>query len=156
MRRNRKNKLEAWEIALVKAMIAEGKQNDQDILAWFTRPMRSINHARIAAIRDGSKHNSIAAATADELRRYRSAWPQIDPKTGLQLVDAELLIKAREAMLHAVQGYNNPRTFFKSEIFIVTVVIAWTYLLHWYYREKDIDHRYLKDGKAIGAKAVAV
>jgi hypothetical protein len=74
---------------------------------------------------------------------------QIDPATGLHLFGDELLIKAREAMLHAVQGYNNPRSFFKAETFIVTAVIAWTYLLHYCFKQKGVDYRYHKkvDGK---------
>ena len=40
----------------------------------------------------------------------------------------ELLIKSREAMLAAVQIYNNPQITFKSEIFISMASIAWTYL----------------------------
>jgi hypothetical protein len=44
--------------------------------------------------------------------------------------------KAREAMLSAVQIHNNPQIDFKSELFIVTSVIAWTYLLHAYYHEQ--------------------
>jgi len=35
----------------------------------------------------------------------------------------ELLNKAREAMLTAVQIFNNPRVEFKSELFIVTTII---------------------------------
>jgi hypothetical protein len=49
--------------------------------------------------------------------------------------------KAREAMLTAVQIYNNPQIDFKSELFIVTTVIAWTYLLHAFYRKKGIEYR---------------
>src|SRR5690242_14593396 len=49
---------------------------------------------------------------------------------------SELVKKAREAMLSAVQIYNNPHVEFKSELFIVTTVIAWTYLLHSYYRKR--------------------
>jgi hypothetical protein len=51
-------------------------------------------------------------------------------------------VKAREAMLHAVQGFNNPRAHFKSETFIVVAVIAFTYLLHWHYRRSGLDIRY--------------
>lgn len=51
-----KKSLEKWEIALIKLMISEKRWNDQDILAYFTRPTRSINHARILEIRNGSKH----------------------------------------------------------------------------------------------------
>jgi hypothetical protein len=56
----------------------------------------------------------------------------------------ELLTKAREAMLCAVQVFNNPNIVFKSENFIVLSNIAWTYLLHAYYRENDIDYRYFQ------------
>ena len=54
----------------------------------------------------------------------------------------ELINKASEAMLSAVQIYNNPLISFKSESFIVLSIIAWTYLLHSYYRTQEIDYRY--------------
>jgi hypothetical protein len=53
----------------------------------------------------------------------------------------ELLKKAREAMLTAVQIFNNPHVEFKSELFIVTTIIAWTYLLHAHYRRKRVEYR---------------
>lgn len=56
----------------------------------------------------------------------------------------ELLAKSREAMLCAVGIFNNPNIQFKSESFIVLSNIAWMYLLHAYYREKNIEHRYFK------------
>jgi len=59
-----------------------------------------------------------------------------------------LIVKAREAMLSAVQIYNNPFTTFKTESYIVLSLIAWTYLLHAHYRSKKIDYRYFtKTGK---------
>lgn len=141
-KRNPANKLERWEIALIKRMIASTCLNDQDILAYFTRPTRSINHARIAEIRGQTKHKGVAAASQADLDAFLAAWPQIDPTTGLHLRGDELLVKAREAMLHAVQGFNNPRAHFKSETFIVVAVIAFTYLLHWHYRRNGVDIRY--------------
>lgn len=54
----------------------------------------------------------------------------------------ELLIKSREASLLAIQCFNNPLIGFKSEVFIVMNNIAWTYLMHAYYRSKGIDYRY--------------
>ena len=64
VKRNPKNRLERWEVALVKAMLAKGTfGNDQDILAYFTRPTRSINHARICDIRDGRMHAKAKPAT---------------------------------------------------------------------------------------------
>jgi hypothetical protein len=56
----------------------------------------------------------------------------------------ELLVKSREAALCAVQVFNNPLIRFKSESYIVLMVIAWTYLLHAYYRRKGIEYRYFE------------
>ena len=54
----------------------------------------------------------------------------------------ELLDKSKEAMVSAVQIYNNPLIKFKSEMFIITAIISWTYLMHAYYSKKGIDYRY--------------
>lgn len=54
----------------------------------------------------------------------------------------ELIQKSIESMLAAVQVFNNPNIQFKSESFIVLSTIAWTYLLHAYYRSIKIDYRY--------------
>lgn len=58
-------------------------------------------------------------------------------------------------MLHAIQSYNNPRTYFRSEIFIVTAIIAWTYLLHAFFKENNIDYRYFAKDKRTGQKTIA-
>lgn len=53
-----------------------------------------------------------------------------------------LIEKSKEAMMSAIQIYNNPLIKFKSEIFIVTSIISWTYLMHAYYRSVKVDYRY--------------
>lgn len=63
-------------------------------------------------------------------------------KRRLFSVKAELVRKAREAALAAVQLYNNPQIRFKSELFIVTMHVAWTYLLHAYYRQNGVNYHY--------------
>ena len=136
------NRLERWEVAIIKAMMATPpRKNDQNILAYFTRPTRSINHGRIKDIRDGKTHAGIASASAEELAAFLEAWPNVDG-SGLNVIGDELLIKAREAMLQAVQGFNNPRALFKAEVFIVTSVIAWTYLMHAHFKSLGIDYRH--------------
>ena len=57
----------------------------------------------------------------------------------------QLLEKSREAALNAVQSYNSPLTTFKTETFIVLMTIAWTYLLHAYYRGQGVEYRYYKN-----------
>lgn len=60
-----------------------------------------------------------------------------------------LLQKAREAMMAAVSTYNNPLISFKTELFITTALVAWTYLLHAYFKSNGVDYRYYdqKEGK---------
>ena len=62
-------------------------------------------------------------------------------------IKKELIQKARDSALCAVKVFNDPLVTFKSETFIVLVIIAWTYLLHGYYRSKGIDYRYFKQSK---------
>jgi len=59
-------------------------------------------------------------------------------------VSGELLTKSREAALAAVQIFNSPLITFKSEIFIILMNIAWTYLLHAHYRKERVEYRYFK------------
>jgi hypothetical protein len=59
-------------------------------------------------------------------------------------VKAELITKAKESALCAIKVFNDPLVKFKSEAFIVLMVIAWTYLLHAYNRSKGIDYRYYR------------
>jgi hypothetical protein len=59
-------------------------------------------------------------------------------------VKSELLKKSREAALAAVQIFNNPNISFKSESYVVLMIIAWTYLLHAYFRDKKIEYRYCR------------
>ena len=141
MARQKSSQLEQWEIALVKALLRDTDKNDQTILAYFTRPDRSINHRVISHIRREMIHTSVEAASKSELNAFLQNWPFIDPSTGLHLFGDELLIKAREAMLNAVQNYNNPKAYFRSETFIVTAIIAWTYLLHACLKEKGVEYR---------------
>ena len=63
----------------------------------------------------------------------------------LRSVATELLTKSREAALSAVQIFNSPLITFRSEIFIVLMNIAWTYLLHANCRKKGIEYRYFQE-----------
>ena len=145
MARRPGNTLEKWEVAIVKTMLAS-QVVPQDIQSYFSRPTRSINHARVSEIRDGKKHKTIKPATEAELDAFLEAWPNVDPATGLHHQGDELLVKAREAMIAAVHTFNSAGLHFRTELFIVTSIIAWTYLLHSYYKRKGIDYRHKKGG----------
>jgi len=142
-KRRRGNTLENWEVAIVKARISRGSPftNDQDILAYFTRPTRSVNHRLISEIRNEAKHKAIKSASEDDLEAFLATWPDIDHETGLSIQGDELLIKSREAMIAAVQTFNSAGLTFRAELFIVTAIIAWTYLLHARFKREGIDYR---------------
>lgn len=140
--------LEQGEVALVKAMLARGLWNDQEILAYFTRPLRTVNHRLIGQIRKRTRFREVAPSSNAELDEFLNTWADIDPQTGLSLRGDELLIKAREAMIAAVHTFNGVGLTFRTELFIVTAVIAWTYLLHAYYRREGVDCRY-KDAQGV-------
>ena len=57
-------------------------------------------------------------------------------------VRAELVSKSRDAALCAIKVFNDPAITFKSETYIVLMVIAWTYLMHAYFRRRGIEYRY--------------
>ncbi|MDP4033616.1 MAG: DUF3644 domain-containing protein [Pseudorhodobacter sp.] len=144
--RRRGNKLEQWEIAVIKTMASDKRwQNDQDILAYFTRPTRSINHRAIGEIKKGAKHADVKAASIEVMESFIASWPEVDAETGLSRRGDELLIKAREAMIAAVHTFNSAGLTFRAELFIVTAIIAWTYLLHALFKREGIDYRYSAD-----------
>ncbi len=145
--RRGQNYLQDWEVAIVKAMLQHTDKKNQTILAYFTRPNRSINHRLISQIRDNQIHTGIAPASKGAMEIFISNYPFIDWNTGLHIYADELLIKAREAILNAVQTYNNPKTHFRAEIFIVSAVIAWTYVIHAFFKREGIDYfKYKQDG----------
>jgi hypothetical protein len=158
VKRNKQGRPSEKEIALIKAMIGrydKSEKSDQDILAYFSRPNRSLNHRVIIEIRNNEPYAAeISPASNDELDSFLSKWPAIDDETGLHIVEDELLLKAREAMMLAVQSFNNPQAYFRSEVFIVLSVIAWTYLLHAHYKKTGVDYRYYKtlEGKKVVEK----
>ncbi|MDV7338791.1 ATP-binding protein [Terasakiella sp. A23] len=71
----RKPQLEEWEVALIRAMLTTGKYTKQQIVAYFTRPERSINQGRISEIEDNhERYLGIEAATIQELDSYLAEW----------------------------------------------------------------------------------
>jgi hypothetical protein len=58
--------------------------NDQEILPYFSRPGRSINHRVIGEIRTGSHFSGIEAATEEELRVFKERWFSYSVKRGIE------------------------------------------------------------------------
>jgi Protein of unknown function (DUF3644) len=123
------------EKSVIKALLAQSWRN-QDIQALINtgRPA-SINFGRISGIK---ADQSIAPATKQQVDAFRRKKLLFDHVTGLCPIDNERLVRAREAMILAVELFNTPRIAFKAGVFSMLANVAWTYLLHEYYESKGV------------------
>lgn len=142
--------LEDREVSLIKGMMVHKTfAHDQEILALFSRPGRTVNHGRPSEIRNAlhgepmppasRKFAYQPVASREEVEAFLASGPPVDPRTGLHLEKDELLIEAREAMPAAVRGYTNPNRCFEFELFMVSAVIARTCVLLHYYKNNNVD-----------------
>lgn len=143
--RNKDGALTNAEKSIVKALLAKGERN-QDIQALINigRDV-TVNSGRISETKNDS---TIIAATDEEVEFFRIRQESFDQKTGLNLYDHERLIRAREAMILAVQVFNNPTTHFKTEVFTMLANVAWTYLMHEHYERRGVKI-VGKDGRSL-------
>lgn len=133
--RNPAGALTEFEKSIVKALLQSGERN-QDIQALINvGRSATINSARITEVKQDP---TVYPASDDDVSFFKEKQKYFDPITGLNLYDDERLLRAREAMILAVQVFNSPSLKFKSEVFAVQANIAWTYLLHEYYHRKGV------------------
>jgi hypothetical protein len=128
--------LSSHEKAVIKALLAEGWRN-QDIQALVNtgRPA-TINSGRISGIK---KDHRIKSATKVEVDLFRARRAAFDQQTGLDPFTDERLVRAREAMILAVELFNTPRIRFKAGVFSMLSNVAWTYLLHEYFERRNVQ-----------------
>ena len=131
-----KSTLTANEKAVIKALLNDGWRN-QDVQALINvGRAASINFGRISAIK---KSATIEPASKLQVENFRHKKVLFDHLTGLCPIDDERLVRAREAMLLAVELFNTPRIAFKTGVFTMLVNVAWTYLLHHFYEKKGVQ-----------------
>ncbi len=142
------------EITLIKGLIAHTQLNDQMIVAIFSHVSRTINHREIGSIRKGQKYASTPVASKADVELFLAQYGRFERiaqqfRVLPQEAHFQQVQKATEAMKASVAVYNNPTIRWKSEIFIVNAVIAWTYLMHAYYGTHGIDYRYRHGGELV-------
>lgn len=86
--------------------------------------------------RESKKDAARVSATDDDVNLLKLKKVSFDPRTALNQYGDERLVRAREAMILAVQVFNSPAVKFKTEVFAVLSNIAWTYLLHEHYERQ--------------------
>ena len=145
IRRNKEGTLTDEEKRIAKALLADGWRN-QDILALFNIGREfTTNSGRITGVKQDEKQ---AVAAPEEVELFVKKKQSYDYQTGLNLYDDERIIRAREAMALAVHVFNSPGVRFKTELFAVNAVIAWTYGLHEFYLRSGVAIED-KDGRSL-------
>lgn len=145
-KRSKAGSLTREEKSLVKGLLLLGYL-PQDIVHIVNQGrLSTVNPARIAKVK---KDNGIVASSEDEIAYYLKIQSAYDPKTYLNPYKDARLIRAREAMMTAVQVFNNPTIIFKTEVFCVLANIAWTYLLHEKMERTKVGSSKLKNGYTI-------
>ncbi|QLC25734.1 DUF3644 domain-containing protein [Parasphingopyxis algicola] len=123
------------EKRIVKAL-SDSDERNQDIHVLINIGRTpTVNFGRLSGIADWD----IEPASEDEVAKFRFEKSLTDLRTGLSPFTDERLVRSREAMLLAVQLFNNPLLNFKVEVFAVLANIAWTYLLHEFYVRKGVQ-----------------
>src|SRR5208283_3268921 len=121
------------EKRIVKALIAKGWRS-QDIHASINIGRQTtVNFGRISGVKNDANQQP---ATGEEVAYFMLHRQAYDAQTGLNRYDDERLIRAREAMILAVQVFNSAGLKFKAEVFTMLANVAWTYLMHEYYSRK--------------------
>jgi len=87
-----RNSLDRREVALIKAFIRFTNISNQEILSYFSRPGRSINHRVISEIKNEIHFRDIEAATEEELRAFQTQWPERLPD--LNVIDGQRRLRA--------------------------------------------------------------
>ena len=122
--------------------------NNQQIQSIFSHLERTVNHREIGFIRNRQgRYAELQPASEDQIKEFLIRYHQLALKMReLKFVPSarrdQLGILAQEAMISAISVFNNPSIKFKSEIFIVNICIAWTYLMHAHYLDLGEDIRY--------------
>lgn len=146
------------EAALIRGLAAHTSLNNQAITAIFSHLDRNINNREIGTIRVGKgKYAKIAPATKPEVDDFLAKYGRLQAsarKLGVLPSDQNIMRidKALELMRAAVSIYNNPALSFRTEMFIVNAMIAWTYALHAFYLKNWVNPVY-RDGAGKPVKA---
>lgn len=135
-KRNPAATLTPLEKAVIKALI-QSKWRNQDILVVInTGRAASVNGGRISGVKNNA---NLEPASKNQVAAFLHKKSKFDHVTGLCPFDNERLVRAREAMLLAVELFNTPRIAFKAGVFSMLVNVSWTYLLHQFYVDKAVS-----------------
>ena len=102
----------------------------------------------MAKVGDGYRVSGLVAVGEDEYRRHMSQRQDVsqEPSRPSLLASVErLVLKAQQSATLAVDVYNRPATQFRTEGYIVLMVVAWTAALHAIFERDGVDYIHRDD-----------
>lgn len=142
--------LSPHEKKIVKALINRGERH-QDIQYLINIGRKdTVNSARITEVKNNNRQKP---ATDKKLALFKLDKSLFDSRTQLSPITDRRIVSAREAMLGAVQLFNNPNSHFRINTFPVLAIIAWTYILHDFF-EKNGRNILKNNGRAISLQSM--
>jgi Protein of unknown function (DUF3644) len=145
-KRSKAGGLSADEKRVAKGMLMKG-YNVQDVVFILNQGRAAVVNQ--SAVHPLLKNTKIKPAASDDIEKYLRIQASYDAQTLLNPYKRPRLIRAREAMISAVQIFNSPTIKFKTETFSVLANIAWTYLLHQRLEGTKVVSSVLGNGKSI-------
>ncbi len=125
------------EVALIKGLMSHEGLNDQQVLSIFSHLERNINSREIGWIRKSAnaRYAAINSATSIEVKEFLQQCAKLEEvaeRIGLYEVPNEHLsaYQALDYARSAVTIFNNNTILARSQIFVILMVVAWTYLAH--------------------------
>lgn len=97
----------------------------------------------VAKVDDRYRTSGLVAIGEDEYRRHMSQRQDVsqEPSRPSLLASVErLVLKAQQSATLAVDVYNRPATQFRTEGYIVLMVVAWTAALHAIFERDGVDY----------------
>ena len=94
---------------------------------------------------DQYRVSGLSAITEDEYRRHMSQVQDVSrepSRPSLPKSVEQLVVKARQSAILALDVYNRPATEFRTEGYIVLMVVAWTAALHAIFERDSVDYIY--------------
>ena len=133
------------EEAMILGLTIHTELNNQEIQSIFSHVSRTVNHREFGFIRNKEgRYTKLKPASKTKVDEFLVQYSRLEleiRRRGFVPTARrdDLGILAQEAMIAAVAVFNNPSIKFKSEMFIVNICIAWTYLIHAYYLSQGIE-----------------
>jgi hypothetical protein len=142
----------------LKQMQEEGttftREDLQNASQWKATTTKSNLSKKLNSVveRDGENYRAVNLDITDEATFARmcsqnSSYADDPFRPRFSEQSERLIVKSRDAALAAVQAYNNPIATFRTETYIVLMVISFTALFHAVFERDQVDYReYKPDG----------